>query len=100
MSIEDQLRNLHAAGFEPITLERYPGYFGVVRDGFVALLRPEGERLGLFSAPGRLLGGDYGVLVQHGRETGFRAKTQWEPAGPELIESFERFRRDLAQALG
>lgn len=100
MDYESQLQRLAEAGFRPKPLERYPGFLGVVKNGFAALLQPSPEGLRLFVPAGRLIGEEFAVLIVRGDRQLFKAKTQELDADAEMLAAFDEFRRELAQALG
>ncbi len=99
MPLEDQFRNLIAAGFEPRAMDRYPGYLVVVKNGFVALLKADENGLALFSSPGRLVNNQIGLLIESGGRKVFQAKENSEEATPELLFQFALFQDELHEAL-
>jgi hypothetical protein len=95
-----QLAELHLAGFEIQTFERYPRAVGVLRDGAIALVEPTAEGLKLLGVPGWRMGEVMGVLVeQEGRKV-FQAKQEVVEASPEKLAAVQRLGTDLAAVLG
>jgi hypothetical protein len=99
MELEQQLRNLIEAGFEPCPFERYPGYLGVTKDGFAALLLPGPDGLAQFSSTGLLIDGQFALLLQQGNRTIFKAKQLEQEADAVLLARYQKFKDDLKQLL-
>jgi hypothetical protein len=94
-----QLAELHLAGFEIQTFERYPRAVGVLRDGAIALVEPTPEGLKLMGTPGWRMGEVMGVLVEKDGRKVFQAKQEVVEATPERAEAVERLRADLTTFL-
>ncbi len=94
------LEKLRELGFQFLTLQRYERQVAAERGGFVALLEytPSGE-IRQFSAPGYLVEGQIGMLVERGPASVFVAKQKEVPATPELLERYRKFQQDLRAAL-
>lgn len=94
-----QLAELHLAGFEIQTFERYPRAVGVLRDGAIALVEPTPEGLRLVGTPGWRMGEVMGVLVEKDGRRVFQAKQEAVEATPERAAAVERLKADLAAFL-
>lgn len=99
MELEDQFRNLVEAGFVPCPFERYPGYLGVIKGGFAALLMPGPDGLALFSSTGLLIDGQFALLIQRGGLQVFKAKHLEQEANGALIVRYQRFKDELKALL-
>ena len=93
------LERLLRAGFRFLTFERYGAYFAVERDGFVALLDPAGGKLTVFSQAGYLVGEGIGMLVEQPGGKSFVFHDQSVPATPELLATYEQFKKHLDEIL-
>ena len=96
----EQLQSIYLAGFELQTFERYPKCIGVVRDGCVALLVPGVDGLQILGTPGWRMGEVMGVLTEREGRKVFQAKSEVVEATPERLALLQRFRQDLAKAMG
>ena len=95
------LQNLLKSGFELVTLEHVARYLPVQKTGFVALLEPSGGKLAIFGQIGYRMGEGVGMLVERREGKIFVWKDQSAPAMPELLDAYERFKRELeARLLG
>ena len=94
-----QLADLHLAGFQIQTFERYPRAVGVLRDGAIALVEPAPEGLKLLGVPGWRMGEVMGVLVEQDGRRVFQAKQEVVEATLERVEAIERLRADLTAFL-
>jgi hypothetical protein len=94
------LPRLIERGFTLRAFPAYPRSLGAVRDNFVALLNatPEGQ-VELLGASGYLIGEKIGVLVEREGAKLFQAKTEEVPATADLLESYQRFQKDLKDIL-
>lgn len=99
MELEQQFRNLIDAGFEPRPFERYPGYLGVIKDGFVALLLPGPDGLAAFSSAGLLIEGQFALLMQQGERKIFKAKQFEQQADAALLARYQQFKDELKALL-
>lgn len=95
MDLEQQLRALVDAGFEPRPFDRYPGFLGIVKDGFCALLQPGAGGLAVFGSAGLLLDDQFALLIQRGDTHLFKAKHLEQPASPEQLARYHQFRQEL-----
>jgi hypothetical protein len=92
-----RLQALAAAGFELVSLPRFPGFVAAKKYGCAALLEPlDGGGLRQFSAAGYLLEGNLAVLVEKGGEPWFVWKEQQLRATPDLLEAVRRLEAELA----
>lgn len=87
------------AGFHFVTQERYGRYFGVERDGFVALIDPGDGNLRMFGQAGYLMGDGIGMLVERRGGKAFVWHQDSVPAPPELIDRYQRFRTEIEDLL-
>jgi hypothetical protein len=94
-----RLERVLQAGFHFITLERYGGYFGIERDGFVALIDAAQGGLGVFGQAGYLIGDGIAMLVERGGVKAFVWHQQTMPATPELLATYARFRAEIESLL-
>jgi len=95
-----RLQALVAAGFELVSLPRFPGFVGAKKYGCAALLEPlEGGGLRQFSAAGYLIEGNIGVLVEKGGEPWFVWKEHTVRATPDLLDSLKRLEEELKPLL-
>jgi hypothetical protein len=92
-----QLAELHLAGFEIQTFERYPRAVGVARDGAIALVEPGPEGLRLIGAAGWRMGEVMGVLVEKDSRKVFQAKQEVVEATPERVAAVAALVADLAR---
>jgi hypothetical protein len=95
----EQLQRLYLAGFELQTFDRYPNSVGVLRDGFIALLRSTPAGLEVIGTPGWRMGELMGVLVERDGRQVFQAKAESIDATPERLDLLQKFRDDLGQLL-
>jgi hypothetical protein len=93
------LESLLKAGFRFVTFERYARYLAVEREGFVALLETGEGKVKQFGQVGYHLGEGIAMLVERAEGKGFVWKGESEPATPELLAAYERFKFDLRQLL-
>ena len=94
-----QLAELHAAGFEVQTFERYPKAVGVLRGGAIALVEPTPAGLRMIGIPGWRMGEVMGVLVEKNGQKLFQAKQEVIEATPERVAVLERLKADIAAFL-
>ena len=94
-----RLEKLLRAGFRFIMQERYGGYFGVERDGFVTLIDPGGGKLRLFGQAGYLMADGIGMLVERSNGKAFVWHQDSIPATPALLEKYQRFRAEIEELL-
>ncbi len=95
-----RLQALTAAGFELVSLPRFPGFVGAKKYGCAVLLEPlEGGGLRQFSAAGYLIEGNIGVLVEKGGEQWFVWKEHKVRATTELLDSVKRLEEGLKHLL-
>ena len=99
MELEQQFRKLIDAGFEPRPFDRYPGYLGVCKDGFAALLIPGPDGLALFSSTGLLIGNQFALLIQQGGRKVFKAKQLEQVADDTLLIRYQKFKDELKMLL-
>jgi hypothetical protein len=99
MDSAEQLQQIYLAGFELQTFDRFPKCVGVIRDHCIALLVPGTEGLQILGAPGWCMGEVMGVLVEREGRPVFQAKSEIIEATPEMLETLNRFRADLAKLL-
>lgn len=95
----EQLQQLHQAGFEFQTFERFPRAIGVIRGNCIALLNATSEGLALLGTPGWRMGEVLGVLTTHSNKLVFQAKDQLLEATPERLKELEAFRYGIEEAL-
>jgi len=95
----EQLQQLHHAGFEFQTFERFPRAIGVVRGNCIALLTATPEGLTMLGAPGWRMGEVLGVLTIHSNKQVFQAKDQFVEATPERLRELSAFGNALEDAL-
>jgi len=100
MDSAEQLQQIYLAGFELQTFDRFPKCVGVIRDHCIALLVPGTEGLQILGFPGWRMGEVMGVLVEREGRPVFQAKSEIIEATPEMLETLDRFRADLAKLLG
>ena len=93
------LERLLRAGFRFVSFERYAGYIGVEKEGFVALLDPAGGRLRLFTQVGFRAEDGIAMLVERGAGKAFVWHGESVEATPELLAAYERVRRELEELL-
>ena len=94
-----RLEKLLQSGFRFVTLPRYERYFGVERDGFVALVDVSGGGVGVFGQAGYLVGEGLAMLVEREAGKAFVWHERSVTATPELLAAYERFRADLGNLL-
>lgn len=99
MELEQQLRLLADAGFELRPFERYPGFLGVIKGGFAALLQPGSDGFSSFSSTGLLIGGQFALLIQRGDRKVFKAKQVEVEASEPLLVRYHQFRNELTNLL-
>jgi hypothetical protein len=99
MELEQQFRNLIDAGFEPRPFDRYPGYLGVCKDGFVALLIPGPDGLALFSSTGLLIENQFALLIEQRDRKVFKAKQLEQDADAALLARYQKFKDELKKLL-
>ena len=99
MDSAEQLQQIYLAGFELQTFDRFPKCVGVIRDHCIALLVPGTEGLQILGSPGWRMGEVMGVLVEREGRPVFQAKSEIIEATPEMLETLNRFRADLAKLL-
>lgn len=99
MEMEQQFRSLIEAGFEPRPFDRYPGYLGVCKDGFAALLLPGPDGLALYSSTGLLIENQFALLIQHGDRKVFKAKQLEQVADAALLARYQKFKEELKKLL-
>ena len=100
MDSAEQLQQIYLAGFELQTFDRFPKCVGVIRDHCIALLVPGSEGLQILGSPGWRMGEVMGVLVEREGRPVFQAKSEIIEATPEMLETLDHFRADLAKLLG
>ncbi len=93
------LEKILRAGFRFVSIERAERYLGVERQGFVALLEPVDGRLTLFGQLGYLIDDGIGMLVDRGEGKCFVRHERSVPATPDMLEGYERFRRELCEIM-
>ena len=99
MDSAEQLQQIYLAGFELQTFDRFPKCVGVIRDYCIALVVPGTEGLQILGSPGWRMGEVMGVLVEREGRPVFQAKSEIIEATPEMLETLDRFRADLAKLL-
>ena len=99
MDSAEQLQQIYLAGFELQTFDRFPKCVGVIRDHFIALLVPGTQGLEILGSPGWRMGEVMGVLVEREGRPVFQAKSEIIEATPEMLETLDHFRADLAKLL-
>jgi hypothetical protein len=99
MDPSSQLARLYQSGFDIQTFDRFPRAVGVLRDNCIALLEGTPEGMKIIAAPGWLMGGAIGVLVEQGGRQVFQCKSETVEATPERLETLRRFREDLENLL-
>jgi hypothetical protein len=93
------LKRILNAGFRFVTVERAERYVGVEREGFVALLEPVEGRIRLFGQAGYLMSAGIGMLVERRGGKCFVWHDQSIRATPEMLASYEKFKRELKTIL-
>ncbi|MGC2697237.1 MAG: hypothetical protein WA738_15740 [Candidatus Angelobacter sp.] len=97
---EEQLQKLYLAGFDLQTFDRFPKAIGVLRDGCLAFLVPDGPNgLQILGNVGWRMGESLGPLVERGGKKVFVHKQEMLEATQERIAALERFRNDLQAIL-
>ncbi len=89
------LRRLLGAGFTFVTVEHVTRYLAVEKEGFVALLDPADGALKIYGQVGYRMGGGVGMLVERGGTKAFVLHGQQIEASPEMLETYERVRKEL-----
>jgi len=87
------------SGFRFVTLERMERYLGIEKAGFIALLDPSEGKLVQFGQVGYLFPEGVGMLVERGEGKAFVWKSRAQPATPELLAGYERFRCEVQELL-
>ena len=95
----EQLQQLHMAGFDLQTFERFPKAIGVLRDNCIAFLVPGPEGLQIMGNVGWRMGESLGPLVERGGQKMFVHKQETVDATPERIATLEHFKKDLKKIL-
>ncbi|HVZ61475.1 MAG TPA: hypothetical protein VG892_11890 [Terriglobales bacterium] len=95
----EQLQRIYMAGFEIETFEMLPGAVGVIKEGFMAVLRPTASGLSMIGSPGWRMGEIMGVLVEKEGRQVFQSKSEVVEANPERLEALKKFREELAEIL-
>ncbi len=93
------LEGLLRAGFRFLTLERFARYLAAEKNGFVALLDPSDGKLSQFSQAGLLMGEGIGMLIEEPTGKSFVLHGQKVAATLDLLEAYERFKRELSDLL-
>jgi len=91
------LEQILRAGYRFLSLERFARYLSVEKDGFIALLDTSNGRVSVFGQVGYRVGEGIAVLVEGARGPAFVWKNELVAATPELIESYERIKTELAR---
>lgn len=95
-----RLQSLAAAGFELVSLPRFPGYVGAKKHDCAVLLEPlDDGGLRQFTAAGYLIEGNISALVQKGGEQWFVWKAQQVRATPALLDAVQQFETELRSLL-
>ena len=94
-----RLESLLKAGFKFVTFEQFARYPGVEKSGFVALLDISGEGVAQFGSVGYHLGNGIGVLIERSGGKAFVWKNESVAATPELLDTYESVRIELAALL-
>ena len=99
-----QLAQLHTAGFEIRTYQRFPRAVAVIRRQVIALLEPTAGGLRMLGTPGWLFaesGGDaqIGVLVEENGRQVFRGKQSVVAATSDRVAELKTFREELGRIL-
>ncbi len=93
------LENLLSASFKFVSLEHVIRYVAVEKEGFVALLDPANGKLELYGQVGYRMGGGIGMLVERGGTKAFVLHSQQIEASPEMLEAYERVRKELEELI-
>ncbi len=94
-----RLERLLKAGYQFTTFEQFARYPAVEKAGFVALLDISGSGVRQFGSVGYHLGNGIGVLIEGAGGKVFVWKSESREATPELLESYERVKMELAELL-
>jgi hypothetical protein len=97
-TFDEYLQNLERSGF---AVEKRSGGAQAQRDGFAVMIadRPDGPRLE--GRAGRLMGDEFGLLVDGGFQKFFRAPSgKSKPALADELKDLYNFQEDLKEALG
>ena len=94
-----RLESLLKAGFQFVTFEQFARYPAVEKAGFVALLDISGEKVRQFGSVGYHLGNGIGVLIERAGGKAFVWKNESVEATPELLATYERVKKELAELL-
>ena len=94
-----RLESLLKAGYQFVTFEQFARYPAVEKAGFVALLDISGDKVRQFGSVGYHLGNGIGVLTGLSGKQAFVWKNESAEATPELLATYERVKKDLAELL-
>ena len=83
-----------------MTFEQFARYPAVQKAGFVALIDLSGAAVRQFGGVGYHLGNGIGVLVERPAGRFFVWKNSEVEATPELLATYARVKRELAEILG
>ena len=93
------LEGLLKAGFQFVTFEQFARYPGVEKAGFVACwIFPEGK-VRQFGSVGYHIGNGIGVLIEVSGKQTFVWKNESTEATPELLATYARVKKELAELL-
>ena len=93
------LESLMKSGFHFVTFEQFARYPAVEKAGFVALLDISGDQVRQFGSVGYHLGSGIGVLIERPGGKAFVWKNASVEATPELLGTYERVKKELAELL-
>jgi len=94
-----RLESLLKAGFQFVTFEQFARYVAVEKTCFVALLDLSADRVRQFGCVGYHLGSGIGVLIERAGKKVFTWKDTSVDATPELLATYSRVKRELAELL-
>jgi hypothetical protein len=94
------LEELVRRGFTFHVFEAYPKQLGAVKSGFIVLLDLSAEgRWTRFSAPGYLIDGQIGLLIERSGRQVFVHKSAEVAAGSELLAGYREFCIEIESVL-
>ena len=94
-----KLESLLRADFKLVSFERFERYPAVEKEGFVALLELDGEKVRRFGTVGYHLGNGIAVLVERAGKKMFVWKNESVVATPDIMANYARVKSELDHLL-
>ena len=95
----EQLQKIYLAGFELLSLERFPVAVGIVKGNCIVLLQATPAGLQPIGQAGWRLGDALCVLVEKDGKRFFQNKLNVVEATPERLAEMDAFRQELENLL-